>query len=109
MLTCNTEGVYNFRFATLYLSISMEYDHDGYLQVTEITAKSMRRNEMVPVSDKFLNEFQNTEWDYLYQECMAYSNYKAEMYRDERRYCSHKFYESAPGIPDTLDEKYGRA
>ena len=84
MLTCNIEGSFNFRYTTLYCSVTMEYDRNGYLNVTAMQA-GMDHRSVRPVSDRFIGKFQDTHWNALYGMCIDHDNAQAEMYRDSRR------------------------
>lgn len=109
MLTCEIEGSFNFRGTTLYCSITMEYDRNGYLNVTELKAGISEKADLREVSDRMRDHFQDANWNALYASCIQHENDCAEMMRDSRRDNRRTHYaESAPGIPDTLAEKYER-
>ncbi len=84
MLTCEIQGAYNFRHATLDVSITAEYDRDGYFDILSMKAKSTRRGKYVPVSDPLMWQFQKEKWDHLYGECLDHFNRACEIARDER-------------------------
>ena len=55
------------------------------MSITAMKCKDDRNDlECREVSDRFVNEFQNKHWNWLYEDCMVAYDNEAAMYRDER-------------------------
>jgi len=87
--TFETEGLYSIRSYDFYMTISMEYNHDGYLDITWIDCqcesgdwKPNAKRKMA--SPRFIRNFLNENWDQLYDECLKNSDNMAELARDQR-------------------------
>lgn len=84
--TFEFSGSMNFRFTTLDVVCVIAYDHSGYLDIREMFVASNRRGQMVPASERLMFEFQNANWDFLFDQAMDDARARAESYRDDIEY-----------------------
>lgn len=82
MRQCEIEGCFNFRNSDLDVVVQMNYDSDGYLDITRMQAWSDRNKGFIDVSNRLMFKFQGLKWDFLYSKCLDYSHDMEEYFRN---------------------------
>ena len=85
MNTIPVEGEFNQRNSVIDVYAEITFAED-YLDIVKLNVWSERRKAMIPASDRLLQAFQNSHWDFLAEKCEDYYRGMWEAKRDELDY-----------------------